>query len=612
MRSLKLHHILWVCLLIGSYSNLSAQNNGAPGNLNGWPSQGFSATISEADLKFQIGFLASDSLKGRKPGMEEERIAATYIRDVFAKAGLTFPLNNGFQEFTIVADIVPGKNNSLSLDGSDLKFAHDFTPLSFSSNTELNASAVFVGFGFDIDLDSLKWNDYAGLDVKGKWVVILRGDPEPENNNSVFIPFAQERSKALTAKDKGAAGVLFVTPHDMDKVDTLMHVQFDKTPSDAGIPVINITRAVANQILASMDYNLQDLIEGIKTNHSPSSLYLPVTIKATTDLVKQKVQTSNIIAVIKGNDPVLCNEYIVIGAHYDHLGLGGENSGSRVPDEIAVHNGADDNASGTAGLLELAQYLNSNRNILKRSIMFVAFAGEEMGLLGSREFVRNPPVSLKSIKAMINMDMIGRLNPASNTISVGGTGTSTESDTLVAALSTNRPFLVKRSPDGYGPSDHASFYSENIPVFYFTTGAHEDYHTPSDDIDRLNLQGEVAILSMIAELVQMVATRPESLVFKEAGSKQAARYGRNMKVTLGIIPDMVSGDNNGLRVDGTRKGGPAEKAGILKGDVIISLDGQPVTNIYDYMTRLGKIKPGQVAGVEIIREGKKEVLIVQF
>lgn len=612
MRSVKLHHILSVCLLIGSFSILVAQNKSTQGNLNGWPSQGFSTTISETDLKFQIGFLASDSLKGRKPGMEEERIAATYIRDVFSKAGLSFPVNNGLQEFTIVADILPGKNNSFVLDGTELKFAYDFTPLSFSSNAELSTSAVFVGYGFDIDLDTLKWNDYAGLDVKGKWVVILRGDPEPENNNSVFIPYAQERSKALTAKDKGAAGVLFVTPPDMDKVDTLMHAQFDKTPSDAGIPVISITRSVASQILASMDYNLQDLIEGIKANHSPSSLYLPVTIQATTELVKQKVQTSNIIAVIKGNDPVLCNEYIVIGAHYDHLGLGGENSGSRVPDEIAVHNGADDNASGTAGLLELAQFLNSNRNTLKRSIMFVAFAGEEMGLLGSREFVRNPPVSLKSIKAMINMDMIGRLNPASNTISVGGTGTSTESDTLIATLSANRPFLVKRSPDGYGPSDHASFYSENIPVFYFTTGAHEDYHTPSDDIDRLDLQGEVAVLSMIADLVQVIAARPEPLVFKEAGSKQAARYGRNMKVTLGIIPDMVSGDNNGLRVDGTRKGGPAEKAGILKGDVIISLDGQPVTNIYDYMTRLGKIKPGQVAGVEIIREGKKEVLIVQF
>ncbi len=610
---MKVRHIsLIIICLFGLSLSLSAQLQKSDASVQAWPTTGFSPEITELDLHYEIGFLASDSLKGRRPGMNEEIVAAQYIREIFSKAGLSLPLNKGLQEFTIVADIFPGPQNSFTFDNSSAELNKDFVPLSFSSNAEVIASAAFAGYGFDIDLDSLKWNDYLGLDVKGKWVVILRGDPEPEKSNSAFIAFEQERSKVLTAKDKGAAGVLLVTPSDIDKSDALMHVQYDKTPSDAGIPVLNITRALADKILGSMNYTVADLEASIKSDHKPLSFYLPITINGKTDLIQKKVQTNNVIGVIKGNDPILAEEYIVIGAHYDHLGLGGENSGSRIPDEIAVHNGADDNASGTAGLLELAQWLQSKQKELKRSIMFVAFAGEEMGLLGSREFIKNPPVDKGKMMAMINMDMIGRLNPVSKTISVGGTGTSVESDTIIATLSANRSFVVNRSPDGYGPSDHASFYSENIPVFYFTTGAHEDYHTPSDDLEKLDLKGQVAILEMIADLAELLSVKPERLTFKEAGTKQAARYGRNMKVTLGIIPDMVSSDNNGLRVDGTRKGGPAEKAGILKGDVIIALDGQTVTNIYDYMSRLGKIKPGQVAGVEILRNGKKEILIVQF
>jgi aminopeptidase-like protein len=291
--------------------------------------------------------------------------------------------------------------------------------------------------------------------------------------------------------------------------------------------------------------------------------------------------------------------------------MGGEGSGSRAPDQPAVHNGADDNASGTAGVLELAQKLSSNRSQLKRSVVFVAFTGEEMGLLGSKEFVNKPPVDLRKVNAMINMDMIGRLNPESNTISIGGTGTSAESDSLLKLLETGRPYKVSHSTDGYGPSDHASFYSENIPVFYFTTGAHDDYHTPADDADKINYTGEVSVLNMVYDLAKVVANG-NRLTFREAGAKQATRYGRNMKVTLGIVPDMVSNDNNGLRVDGVRKGGPADRAGIIKGDRVVSIEGQPVTNIYDYMARLGKLKPGQVASVEIIRNDKKQILIVQF
>jgi len=570
-----------------------------------------SPDISISDLQKQIGFLASDSLQGRKPGTPGEITAATYIRDCFSKAGLKLMYDNGFQKFEIVADVQPGINNSIVFDGYSAQQGKDFTPLSFSASATVNATVVFAGYGFDIDLDSLKWNDFKNIDVKGKWAIILRGDPEPDKPNSAFLAYGQERSKVLTAKDKGAAGVLLVSPSDLEKSDVIMHMQYDKSPSDAGIPVFSITRALADKLLASMNYTIAALESEMKENKKPVSLYLDPVVTATSDLVKTRVIAHNVVGLLEGSDPVLKNEFVVIGGHFDHLGMGGEGSGSRATGETAVHNGADDNASGTAGVIELAQKLASNRKALKRSFIFVAFTGEEMGLLGSKEFVNKPPVDLKMVNAMINMDMIGRLNPESKTISIGGTGTSVQSDSILRKLEAGRPFKVAYSTDGYGPSDHASFYSSNIPVFYFSTGAHDDYHTPADDSEKLDYAGEVAVLDMIFDLSEIVSSG-KKLEFREAGAKQATRYGRNMKVTLGIVPDMVSNDNNGLRVDGVRKGGPAEVAGIVKGDRIITIEGQPVTNIYDYMARLGKLKSGQVATVEIIREGKKQILIVQF
>ena len=588
-------YLLLTALLISSKSLLAQYN----------------PEITAADLQKQIGYLASDSLKGRKPGTPEDALAASYIRNCFTKAGLKLLCDNGYQKFEIVTDVKAGKNNSIKFDEVSAVYNVDFTPLSFSNSAVASGNVVFAGYGFDLDLDSLKWNDYKGLDVKGKWVIVLRGDPEPEKANSAFLPYEQERGKVLTAKDKGAIGVMLVSPADIEKTDVIMHMQYDKSPSDAGIPVFSITRALADKMMASMNYNIAALETQMKENHKPASIYLEPVVTATADVVKTRVTVQNVVGMIEGSDPVLKKEYIVIGGHYDHLGMGGEGSGSRAPEVQAIHNGADDNASGTAGVIELAQKLSANKAKLKRSVVFVAFTGEEMGLLGSKEFVSKSPVDLKKVNAMINMDMIGRLNPETKTIVIGGTGTSVESDSLIKVLESGRPFSVTHSPDGYGSSDHASFYSENIPVFFFFTGVHDDYHKPADDADKIDYAGEVSVLNMAYDLANVLSAG-KRLTFREAGAKQAPRYGRNMKVTLGIVPDMVSTDNNGLRVDGVRKGGPADRAGIVKGDRIISIEAQPVTNIYDYMARLGKLKAGQVASVEIIRDGVKQILIVQF
>ena len=433
-----------------------------------------------------------------------------------------------------------------------------------------------------------------------------------EKQSSAFIAFEQERSKVLTAKDKGAAGVIFISPAELDARDKLMVVQFDKTVADAGIPVFHITRSLADRILSTSGITVEQFEKQCKQDKKPASINLPVTISGTADVIPQKVTTRNVVGLLRGTDPKLSTEYVIIGGHYDHLGFGGPGSGSRTPDTTAVHYGADDNASGTAGVIQLAEKFASQRRNLKRSIVFVAFAAEEMGLLGSREFIRKPLIDLKKVSAMINLDMIGRLSTETKSITIGGSGTSAQSDSLILALAPNRSFEIRRSVEGYGPSDHASFYSENIPVFFFFTGVHQDYHTPADVADKINYLGEKDILDYVFDLASAIDGMPLMLSFREAGSKAGAAYSRNFKVTLRIIPDMASAENNGLGVDGVMKGGPADLAGIKKGDRIVAIDGQPVTNIYDYMTRLGSLKPGRIANVEVMRNGKKEIILVQL
>ena len=305
------------------------------------------------------------------------------------------------------------------------------------------------------------------------------------------------------------------------------------------------------------------------------------------------------------------NEYIVIGGHYDHLGFGGPGSGSRMPDTVAIHNGADDNASGASMVMELAGKLNSVRSHLGRSIVFICFSAEEMGLIGSKYFVDHPLIDLKKVRTMFNFDMVGRFDKEKNSIEVGGTGTSAETDSILKIHEKDLPFKVVHSPDGYGPSDHASFYSSNIPVFFFFTGSHMDYHTPFDDADKLDYDTEKKIGDFAFNVIIDVDKMSHPLAFREAGKKESyGRSGRRFKVTLGIMPDFAGTEKKGLRVDGVTKDGPAFKGGMQKGDIITDVNGMKVENIYDYMARLGKLKQGQIISVTVIRENKNVILII--
>jgi aminopeptidase YwaD len=570
--------------------------------------------ITAAELKKDIYYLASDSLKGRKPGTAEGDLAAKYIRDQFKASGLKLMADNGFQTFEIVTDVALGEKNSLAFQDFTGSVKKDFTPLVFSTNGEVKASVVFAGYGFDIDQDSLKWKDYEGIDVKGKWVMILRGDPELDNPDSKFIPFGDIRGKVLTAKDHGAAGVLLVTPVVIDKDDKLMVLRTENNEVTAGIPVINIKREVGNLLLQASGLTLDSLEHILNRTRKPWSRPLRVMVDGTSDVVQKKAMTQNVIGMIEGTDPVLKGEYIVIGGHYDHLGFGGAGSGSRMPDTVAIHNGADDNASGTALVIELAGKLASVKSQLKRSIIFISFTGEEMGLLGSKYFVDHPVVDLKKIRAMFNFDMVGRYDKEKKSISVSGTGTSLEGDSILRMYEKDLPFTVTHSPEGFGPSDHASFYSNNIPVFFYTTGTHMDYHTPFDDADKIDYDAEKIIGDYAVNTILYIDNMPHDLTFHESGKKESYNRGdgRRLKVTLGIMPDFAGTETKGLRVDGVTKGGPADHGGMKKGDIITAINGMKVGNIYEYMSRLGKLKQGSTISVEVLREGKTEVLIVQL
>ena len=568
------------------------------------------AEITISELRQHIAFLASDSLKGRKPGTDGGRIAAEYIAEEISKTGLSPIEKNSFQYFDVVTSISAGENNTFRFKDFEGEAEKDFTPLSFSENGDITAPVIFAGYGFDIKTDSVSWNDYSGLDVTGKWVMVLRGDPE-DNPHGIFSEHSSLRKKTLVARDHGAAGILFLSGPEFDETDELIPLVYDQSQSGSAIHAIHIKRSVADRIIKESGYTISQLEQRLISDRKPVSFIVQEEITASTDLVKQTVTTQNVAGILYGSDPRLKEEIIVIGAHYDHLGFGGAHSGSRRPDTLVIHNGADDNASGVAAILEIIEKLKAEQTKLKRSILFLSFGAEEMGLLGSKYFVNNPLVDLGKIKLMFNLDMVGRLDSTTKAITVGGTGTAVGLSDLVQRFSEGEELNVKLSSEGYGPSDHTSFYIKNIPVLFFFTGVHEDYHTPEDDVEKINLSGEKLVAEFVHDLIIEAANVPESLVYQEAGPKEQPSGRRRFKVTLGIMPD-YSEEGEGLRVDGVINNKPAKRAGMEKGDVIVAMDGKPVKNIYDYMYRLEECKPGQRINVDVLRNGKNITLVVDL
>lgn len=593
----KFHSVIMILLILTI--SINAQSNA-------------SEEIEIKELKEHIGYLASDELEGRKPGTEGIEKAADYIVEQLELLDVKPIGDDYFQSFEIVKDLKAGDNNSLAFGDFEGELGANYTPSPISSSAELKADVVFAGYGFQIDEDSLKWNDYEGIEVESNWVMILRGSPSSSGDSDSFEDYSSLRKKVLTARDNKAGGVIFVSGKEYDEADELMEISYNSRETDAGLPIVHVKRSVADQMLANKKVTIEDLEKQLAAEKSQKSFSLDLTADISTDIIKITEETKNVIALLEGSDPALKNEYVVIGAHYDHLGYGGPGSGSRKPDTVAVHNGADDNASGTTAAIEIFERLAAHRDELKRSVIFMAFSAEEMGLLGSKQFTNNPLVELNKIKFMINLDMVGRLHPEEKDVTIGGVGTAVGLEDMIMTYADFTDLNIKTSKEGYGPSDHASFYAKDIPVMFVFTGIHEDYHTPADDPNTINYEGEKQVADFIYSIALEIINAPEALVYQEAGPKESMSRGKRFKVTLGIMPDVAGGSGNGVTADAVIEGRPAYFAGMKKGDRIVALDGKEVKDIYDYMNRLSSFKQGQRINVDVMRDDKIVILIVDL
>jgi Zn-dependent M28 family amino/carboxypeptidase len=446
--------------------------------------------------------------------------------------------------------------------------------------------------------------------------MILRSSPDGDNPHGRFAeytsPGLEIQKKTLRAREKGAAGVIFVSGEQDFKEDRLSRLRHDLNFLDAGVPAVIVSRRVAQSLLSSAGTTLAEAEKRSATSAAPLALD-GATVEFKTDVIKINGKGVNVAGILEGSDPRLASQYVVIGAHYDHLGLGGPESLAQRP-EGDIHYGADDNASGTSALIELARALSAERSKLRRSILFLAFSGEELGLLGSAAYTKNPIVPLKSTVAMLNMDMVGRLRNGS--LFVGGVGTSPSWKPLLEKLNTSieapassqgggaaSRFKLSFGQDGFGPSDHQSFYVRDIPVLFFFTGTHEDYHRPSDTAEKINTEGISQVAQLVREVAMFVANEDSAVAFNRV-QVETRPAGRGFRVYLGTVPN-YSDQNDGLKLDGVRPGSPAERAGLRAGDVVTKLAHVPIKNVYDYTYALGELRPGEEIEIVIKRDGRE-------
>ncbi len=571
--------------------------------------------ISPDTLIKHIKILASDEFEGRAAGTKGGELAASYIQNYFKFLGLKAFSEDYRQEFWVPKALSLGKKNSLVFQAKgkrrqvSAKLERDFLPLGYSSSGKVSAKeVVFVGYG----LSTENYNDYAGFDVKGKVVVMMRQNPDGNNPHSEFYEASSLYRKLTQAREKGAlAALIFSGAVDFEE-DALIELTRDRLAADAGILALSVTRAVAAALLGKSQEELKTLQARINQTRKPESFVVKKEIAMAVDLIREKAKTANVIGYLPANDSLVSDEYIVIGAHYDHLGYGGPGSGSLAPNEQKIHYGADDNASGTAGLLELARYYAAQRDKIKRNFVFIAFGAEEMGLLGSAHFVQNPLFPLEKINVMINMDMIGRMKDSA--LAIGGVGTAAELEEVCKAEN-NGEFKLKLTQDGYGPSDHSSFYSKGISVLFFFTGNHANYHKPTDTWEKINAQAQAQTLKYISRIIDRIDERLTRLTFTKAVADSLVSSSRStsggFRVSLGTIPNYAK-EVNGVELDGVREGSLAEKSGLKAGDIIVQFGARTIRNIYDYTEAIRETKPGDSVDIVVMRGSEKVTLRVEF
>jgi hypothetical protein len=568
------------------------------------------APIGQADptrYLNDIKALSAPAMEGRGAGTKGLARAEALIVKRYKELKIPPAGSQGYlQPFTLITGARLKSDNRLVVTNggtkTDLKTNQDFVPFSFSSSKQAAGSVVFAGYG--VTADEYQYDDYANLDVKDKIVVVLRYEPATfaaKSGNQGLTHHSQTITKAINARNHGARAVVIVNGKLGDGEDDLL-TRFGSVsgPENIGIVFVQVKNTVAEGWLQAAGKSLKDVQDQINATTKPASFALPDTLHLSlnVDIETTRATVNNVLAYMPGQT----DEYVIVGAHYDHLGRG--NFDSLAPSQIGqIHPGADDNASGTAGVLELARLLAPQRGQLKRGILFMDFAGEELGLLGSAEWVKEPTRPLEKAVAMINMDMIGRIKD--DKVYIGGVGTGSTFKPILEQAQKDSVFKIEYSAGGYSSSDHTSFVSKKIPVLFFFSGLHSDYHKPSDTWEKINAPSAAKLLDTIANVTLQLASAAQPPAFQTVVEDKppSGGDGRGYGPYFGSIPDFGE-IPNGVKFADVKPGSPAAKAGLKPGDVLIQFGDKPIKNLYDFTDALRRSKIGDVVEVKVLRDGQ--------
>jgi hypothetical protein len=566
--------------------------------------------------KAHVETLASDKLEGRLAGSAGERLAADYIAAELGRLGAK-PVpgrSDAFHTFQFTAGTKDaGSNLVLTRDG-DGHSPHVFMTtahvqaLSFSDSAAVTGPVVFAGYGLVVpDSQNFGYDSYAGLEVKDKVVLVLRYFPEDadQKTRAILARYADLRYKALAARQRGAKAMLVVTGPRSPNAGETIPMSLDPALAGSGITAASISAAAAEPLFAAAGKSLEAVQKDLDSgNPHVAGFAIPNLTATVRAAVERQSQTGrNVVMFLPATSPTtgVDKPWVAIGAHYDHLGRSGHGGSLATKEEAGrVHHGADDNASGTAAVIGIAEILSKQPR--RRNVLIALWSAEEMGLIGSNAFVNQPPVPIDQIAAYLNFDMVGRM--VDNKLTVQATGTSPVWQRVLEQANVPAGFDLILQPDPYQPTDVASFNSAGVPCLSFFTSTHTDYHKPSDTADKVNYADLDRVAAFAAAIIKRIGDTPEAPQFTKV-QQQAETGGRAaVRVFTGTVPDYAT-DVKGLLLGGVIGGGPAEQAGLQKGDVIIELAGQAITNIYDYTYALELLKVNEPVKVVYMRGTEK-------
>ncbi|HMD35903.1 MAG TPA: M20/M25/M40 family metallo-hydrolase [Vicinamibacterales bacterium] len=567
------------------------------------------ATVASAQsqTRAHVQALASERTEGRLAGSNGERVAADYIVSELQKIGAK-PLP-GQKDFRLPFEFTAGANDG----GSTITVGGQRTAaraLSFSDNGDAAGAVVFAGYGIVVpETQGFGYDSYATLDVKDKIVLVLRYFPEDadQKTRGILARYADPRYKAMMARQRGAKAIVVVTGPRSPNAGELLPMTFDTALAGSGIVAASVTGAVADQMFRTAGKSLADAQKSLDdANPHVAGFGLPdVEITLHVAVVREKKTGQNVAAYLPATTPAAATAkpWIAVGAHYDHLGRGeAGNTLADKDDARKVHFGADDNASGSAAALAVAAAVA--RQPRRRNVLFAWWSGEELGLVGSSAFANAPPLPLDQFEAYLNFDMVGRMQD--NKLTIQATGTSPAWAKIIEQANIAAGFDLLLQSDPYQPTDVSTFNAASIPCLTFFTGTHADYHKPSDTADKIDYEDLDRVADFAAAIVKRLGDAAEAPPFTKVEQQTQPGGGRaGTRIFTGTIPD-YSTEVKGLLLSGVIGGGPAEQAGLLKGDVIVEIAGQSIANIYDYTYALDVLKIGQPAKVIYVRNGERK------